>query len=86
LETWSYSDSHVEFSFSSGKVIYWENNDGTLKVKGIRPDITEEEARKSRRNELRAEQESNGRKFAFGCVGTIVAGIAVLVLLASVCG
>ena len=85
-ETWGYSGSTVEFSFSSGRVIYWENNDGTLKVRGMRPDISYQDAEKARRQALR-EKENSEKKTAFlGCFGVVVAVVALLVLTTAVCG
>ena len=43
-ETWLFSGGRVKFSFSSGRVIDWENTDGSLKVRGIRPQTRSHEA------------------------------------------
>ena len=85
-ETWMFNGGQVYFSLSTGRVIFYENNDGTLRVQGIRPAISQDEAFENVRKSARDAREKSAHRFAFGCVGIVVAGFALLIIAASVCG
>ena len=46
-ETWLFSAGSIKFSHSSGRVIDYENKDGSLKGQGIRPEASAVETRRS---------------------------------------
>ena len=53
-EDWRYPGGTVKFHSTSGKVIYWENRDGSLKAKGIRPDVNTYDFNRGRKARLDA--------------------------------
>ena len=88
-EDWRYPGGTVKFHSTSGKVIYWENRDGSLKAKGIRPDVNTYDFNRGRKARLDAWTRQGERKthrntlFTFmGCLGIVV---VVIVIIAS-CG
>ena len=85
-ETWLFSGGSVDFSISSGRVIFYENTDGSLKCQGIRPAISRDEALERVRKTAANEQEKFATRFGIGCVGTLVLGFVILVIAGSLCG
>ena len=88
-EDWFYQGGTVKFDAEIGQVIYWENRDGSLKTRGIRPDVSKynfEQGRRRRIDAWRHRKEGETNQFALkgilGCLGVIVA----FVLLVSLCG
>ena len=86
-EDWRYPGGTVKFDSTTGQVIYWENRDGSLKVRGIRPAINNFDFNQGRRSRLAAwrrkgKQDTN-RKTILGCTGCL--GIVVVVIITS-CG
>ena len=48
-EDWLYPGGTVKFDAERGVVIYWENRDGSLKTRGIRPDVWQHDFERGRR-------------------------------------
>ncbi len=80
-ETWLFSGGSVDFSISSGRVIFYENIDGSLKCQGIRPAISRDVALERVRRTASEERDKDATRFGIGCVGTLVLGFAILVML-----
>ena len=88
-EDWRYPGGTVKFDSTTGQVIYWENRDGSLKVRGIRPAINNFDFNQGRRSRLAAwrrkgEQDTN-RKTILGCTGCLGIVVVAIVIIAS-CG
>ena len=81
-ETWLFSGGSVEFTRSSGRVIYFENNDSTLRVKGIRPDVSRDEALETHRAARKKKQEESTRGCGLGCTGLLVGVLIIWVIIA----
>ena len=80
-QTWRFSGGTVYLDLSDGRVIYYENRDGSLKTQGIRPvtrrNVAFENFRKSRSEK---DRKSRNRR-SVGCVGMLFGVIALLVIL-----
>ena len=88
-EDWSYPGGTVKFDSTTGEVIYWENRDGSLKVRDIRPAINNSDFNQGRRSRLAAwrrkgEQDTN-RKTILGCTGCLAIVVVAIVVIVS-CG
>ena len=85
VETWSYSGSIIEFSFSSGRVIFWEDNERHLKVGGVLSAITREHAEAIRQQTVQKKQALHDRLSAIGRTLLVVAAVLWLLVFAAVC-
>ena len=88
-EDWRYPGGTVKFHSTSGKVIYWENRDGSLKAKGIRPDVNTYDFNRGRKARLdawtRQGERKTHRNTLFTCMGCLGIVVVVIVIIAS-CG
>ena len=88
-EDWLYPGGTVKFDADLGQVIYWENRNGSLKTRGIRPNVRQHDFEQGRRSRIDAwrkrkkrEQNRTVAKVGVGCLAVIVA----FVLVSMVCG
>ena len=84
-ETWLFSGGSIHFSISSGKVIYYEDKDGSLRGEGIRPSISREDALEKLREEARSANEKAGTRLGIGCAGLITVAFAFLFITGWFC-
>ena len=91
-EDWHYPGGTVKFESSTGRVIYRESRDNTLKTRGIRPDnltFSQSAFTQSRRDRLEARrirrEKETSRMALYGCTGCLGLLIIGFVLIAT-CG
>ena len=76
-ELWSFSsDGRIEFSLPYGRIINYENNDGSLKARGIRPQTRPGENRRSTAPTIRTQ--GCGSVLSFAALSTATAIAAVI--------
>ncbi len=77
-EEWTYSGGSVVFQSSTGRVIYWENPQGRLKVRGIRP---EGRIQRTPRERKENQGKTGGESSGLGCLGIVAGGVIILPII-----
>lgn len=84
-ETWMFSGGTVIFSLADNRVIYYKSDDGSLRTQWLDPGFSLDHAMAGVSKAQREKENRQATRFAFGCVGSVVAIFALLVIAGSIC-